>query len=58
MIQGRLSKNVPPSDPFGVTTSVNAVSPNGTTSEAWRPPIGKRLMFVTSSSPARRVWPR
>ena len=31
MIHGRFSKNVPPSGPFGVTTSVNALSPNGTT---------------------------
>ena len=58
MIQCRFLKKAPPSDAFGATTSVNLPAPNGTTSDAWRPRIGKLLTFVTRRSALRRERPR
>ena len=58
MIQGKLWKNAPPSDPVGETTTVIALAPNGTTSDAWRPLIGNCFSLLTMTSLARRECPR
>ena len=58
MIQGRSLKKVPPSDPRGATTTVNAPAPNGTTLVACRPVSGNRFSLVTRTSLVRRECPR